>query len=267
MSSQKYSGIGISLSEIPATQILTACFAGPTSILTKVNRSRFGIFYKTQGSSELHIGKESWLFDKDHVVIIPKGCTYTIYPRELGKTIMIEFECAPDFVWDASRAYGYHISNPAMFSKLFCEAEHVWTFKKTAFRNRCLSILYQIFAELERDSARSYLDNRIYQAIRRAQSHLEAHYSDPELDIATLAEVAGLSQSYFRRLFTEIYKLSPGQYISLIRMEKAKDLLSGGSCSVGEVAEMVGYSNIYYFSGAFKKAVGMSPSDYARQMG
>ena len=63
-----------------------------------------------------------------------------------------------------------------------------------------------------------------------------------------------------------MYKLSPGQYISLIRMEKAKDLLSSGSCTVGEVAEMVGYSNIYYFSSAFKKAVGTSPSDYIRQM-
>ena len=179
---------------------------------------------------------------------------------------MIEFDCAPDFTYDASRAYSFRISNPSLIARLFTEAEHAWTFKKTAFRNRCLSALYTIFAELERDNVRSYIDSHLQNAVRQAQSYLEAHFSDPELDVTVLAEVAGLSLSYFRRLLTEIYRLPPGQYISLIRMEKAKDLLSSGSCSVGEVAEMVGYSSIYYFSGAFRKAVGVSPSEFARQM-
>jgi len=258
--------IGLSLSEIPATQILNAIFCGPKTPLPTTNRRRFGIFYKLSGISEMQNDAGSWIFDQDHVVIIPKGCTYTIYPRKLGQTIMIEFDCAPDFTYDASCAYSFRISNPSLIARLFTEAEHAWTFKKTAFRNRCLSSLYTIFAELERDNVRSYIDSHLQNAVRQAQNYLEAHFSDPELDVTVLAEVAGLSLSYFRRLFTEIYRLPPGQYISLIRMEKAKDLLSSGSCSVGEVAEMVGYSNIYYFSGAFRKAVGVSPSEFARQM-
>ena len=260
------SAIGFNIPEVSVTQILTAAITSPRSITFITNRRRFGIFYKLSGASEMQNDAGSWIFDQDHVVIIPKGCTYTIYPRELGQTIMIEFDCAPDFVWDASRAYSFRISNPSLIARLFTEAEHVWTFKKTAFRNRCLSALYTIFAELERDNVRSYIDSHLQNAVRQAQSYLEAHFSDPELDVNTLAEVAGLSPSYFRRLFTEIYRLPPGQYISLIRMEKAKDLLSSGSCSVSEVAEMVGYSSIYYFSGAFRKAVGVSPSEFARQM-
>jgi len=254
------------MSEIPVTSLLNATHYLVHSILFTTNRHRFGIFYKLSGVSEMQNDAGSWIFDQDHVVIIPKGCTYTIYPRELGQTIMIEFDCAPDFTYDASRAYSFRISNPSLITRLFTEAEHAWTFKKTAFRNRCLSALYNIFAELERDNVRSYIDSHLQNAVRQAQNYLEAHFSDPELDVTVLAEVAGLSLSYFRRLFTEIYRLPPGQYISLIRMEKAKDLLSSGSCSVGEVAEMVGYSNIYYFSGAFRKAVGVSPSEFARQM-
>lgn len=256
----------LSLSELPITQILAVSINNPVNIAFYKSRRCFGIFYKFEGISEARIGQESWIFDKDHVVILPKNASYEIYPKVKGRTLKIEFACDESFSCDISKIYSYRISNPALMYKLFSETERIWTFKKTAFRNRCLSLLYQIIAELERDLSRSYLPARQYEAIRAAQTYLEENYADPGLDIARLSEVAGLSKSYFRRLFTEVYKLSPGQYISMIRMEKAKDLLTLGMYSVGEVAQLVGYTNIYYFSGAFKKAVGCPPSDFAERL-
>ena len=85
------SAIGFNIPEVSVTQILTAAITSPRSITFTTNRRRFGIFYKLSGISELQNDAGSWIFDQDHVVIIPKGCTYTIYPRELGQTIMIEF--------------------------------------------------------------------------------------------------------------------------------------------------------------------------------
>ncbi|MBQ8510443.1 MAG: helix-turn-helix transcriptional regulator [Clostridia bacterium] len=257
---------GLDITHIPVTRVTSAVYIRPNNILFTKNRRCFGIFYKLEGASECRIGSQSWIFDQSHVIILPMGCTYEIYPHEVGRSVMIEFLCSPDFEYDVSKVYSYELSNPGIIARLFSEAERVWTFKKTAFQNRCQSILYQIFAELEQESTRSYINSKVSAPIHAAQNYLESHYNDPALNTATLAEIAGLSQSYFRKLFLQIYRMSPGQYIQMIRMEKAKDLLGMGGYNVGEVAELVGYANIFYFSNAFKKAVGTSPSEYAARL-
>ena len=61
--------------------------------------------------------------------------------------------------------------------------------------------------------------------------------------------------------------MSPNQYIKTLRMNRAKDLLKTGLLSISEVAEQGGFADIYYFSKAFKRAVGMNPTAYKNQSG
>ena len=53
-------------------------------------------------------------------------------------------------------------------------------------------------------------------------------------------------------------------YLTELRMNKAKKLLCGDECSVQDVAEQVGYRDLKYFSRLFKKTTGISPSDYKK---
>jgi YesN/AraC family two-component response regulator len=90
--------------------------------------------------------------------------------------------------------------------------------------------------------------------------HMTMHFSE-NLSIADLAEREKISVSYLVRIFKEITNQTPITYLNNIRMNKAKQLLADG-CSVTETSENVGFSDVYYFSRAFKKYVGITPSKY-----
>lgn len=60
--------------------------------------------------------------------------------------------------------------------------------------------------------------------LRRARDHADRHSTEP-LDLAAMAQVAGMSKFHFQRLFTATYGLSPAAYLSRRRVERAQDLL------------------------------------------
>ena len=73
-----------------------------------------------------------------------------------------------------------------------------------------------------------------------------------------------MSDPVFRREFREIAGLSIGQYHIMVRMSKAKELLSETSLPIEEIAYQVGYENVYLLHRLFKARTGMSPSEYRK---
>ncbi len=97
--------------------------------------------------------------------------------------------------------------------------------------------------------------------LRRARDHVDRHYAEP-LDLAALAEVAGLSKYHFQRLFKATYGLSPAAYLSQRRVERAQDLLRATNLTVTEVCHAVGFSSLGSFSARFRELVGETPSAF-----
>jgi AraC-like DNA-binding protein len=100
--------------------------------------------------------------------------------------------------------------------------------------------------------------------LRRARDHADRHYAEP-LDVAALAERAGLSKYHFLRLFTATYGVTPGEYVSRRRIERAQDLLRATNLTVTEVCHAVGFSSLGSFSSRFRAVVGESPSQFQRR--
>lgn len=98
---------------------------------------------------------------------------------------------------------------------------------------------------------------------RQARSIIMSHLDEP-WTIDDMANLLGLSPSRFSHIYTSIFHISPKQNLLNERMNQAKLLLLSQNYSIGEVAEKVGYDNIYHFSKQFKKVVGVSPSEYRR---
>ena len=74
----------------------------------------------------------------------------------------------------------------------------------------------------------------------------------------------GFNATYFSTLFKKETGQNFTDYLTELRIGKARELLSGDKVSVQDVAEMVGYSDLKYFSRLFKKSTGVSPSDYKK---
>ncbi len=84
-------------------------------------------------------------------------------------------------------------------------------------------------------------------------------YLDRPLQLAELAEVAGISQYYFCRSFKQLMGVAPYQYALQQRMEKAKDLLRQRKFTIAEIAVQVGCSDQSRFTKQFKKHIGVTP--------
>ncbi|MGN7409424.1 helix-turn-helix domain-containing protein [Sporosarcina sp. SAFN-010] len=91
--------------------------------------------------------------------------------------------------------------------------------------------------------------------------HMDLHYND-DFQVEDMARHSGVTPTIFFKLFKESTSLSPLQYITRNRIEKARQLLVAGDASIREVANAVGYPDVYYFSRIFKKVVGIPPNRY-----
>lgn len=98
--------------------------------------------------------------------------------------------------------------------------------------------------------------------IRRAREYLEEFYSDHETSLESLADHLGLTPAYLSKLFKAETGRNYSEELAALRIERAKTLLVHTNLRSSEVGARVGYSNPQYFATAFRKATGMSPSEY-----
>jgi AraC-like DNA-binding protein len=101
-----------------------------------------------------------------------------------------------------------------------------------------------------------------YHAERSIERVIEAMRENlsETLTIDDMARIAMFSKFHFSRVFRDSTGMSPGRFLSALRLQKAKHLLATTSLSIADVSNMVGYSSIGTFSSRFKSAVGVAPS-------
>ena len=80
-----------------------------------------------------------------------------------------------------------------------------------------------------------------------------------------MAEKCNISEVYFRKIFTETYKITLKQFIVDIRINKAKQLLSEGFLKIGAIADLCDFSNQYNFCRLFKEKTGFTPTEYMKR--
>ena len=87
---------------------------------------------------------------------------------------------------------------------------------------------------------------------------------DRALCLRTMAEIANLSPYHFARTFREVTGIPPGEFLTAVRLERAKRLLVGTDLSVAEVCFEVGYESVGTFATRFKDLVGLPPGRMRR---
>lgn len=108
-------------------------------------------------------------------------------------------------------------------------------------------------------------EENIHSLVEQARDYIRNHLSE-ELSVTGIAQMLFLTPSYFSRLFKKVSHEGCNDYIVRLRMEKAQYLLESTNMKTGEIALIVGYPNKNYFSLAFKKHSGLSPTSYRERV-
>lgn len=129
-------------------------------------------------------------------------------------------------------------------------------YSTAALKEDCLSYGLQCIRESTLAPSDSLLCGRVIEYIRK-------NYADTSLSVAKIAAHFQLHPTYLGSVFKKAEHSSLLQYISEVRIEEAKKLLTKTDMKISEIAESIGFSDIYYFSKRFKKITGYTPKEYA----
>ena len=109
--------------------------------------------------------------------------------------------------------------------------------------------------------------NKNRSILRTAVDFIDSHYMEEDISLNTVANVANVSANHFSALFSQNMGQTFTEYLTDLRMNKAKELLRCTAMRSSEIAGEVGYKDAHYFSYLFKKTQGMTPSEYRKMRG
>jgi AraC-like DNA-binding protein len=108
-------------------------------------------------------------------------------------------------------------------------------------------------------------DNTEPPAITRAKQFIQENQSE-DLSLGQVAKAVNTSTFYFCKMFKKATGLNFTDYVSRLRIEKAKNLLLNRNLRVSEIAYEVGFQSLTHFNRVFKKIMGQSPTEYREQL-
>ena len=192
------------------------------------------------------------------VVYAPQGAEYAVTFYDFapgGCTIGINF-----FLRDAEDSLLFSenvkiFKNESRLRLLFEEMENLSRdFRTLPLQNKIglLRILQALYSSVNKAE---------YPVIQKGVNHLNRYYADNE-PVSRLAALCNVSEVYFRRLFKAQTGLSPTEYRTKLKLEKARQYLEYGDVSVREISEILGYSTVSHFIKQFKQFFGQTPVAY-----
>ncbi len=130
---------------------------------------------------------------------------------------------------------------------------------------RLLRVHRQIYKEVEALGAvRASTREELYRRLYRARDYAHAMF-DQSITLDEMAQIACLSPNHFLRTFRQVFRQSPHQYLTALRLERAKKLLAGTALPVTEVCYAVGFASLGSFSWLFRRRFGVSPEAYRQR--
>lgn len=245
---------------------------GPRHIYGPTVRSGFMLHYILSGSGEFTSANKVWsLRQGDFFFIVP------------GEIIKYEADCKMpwSFYWMGFRGTlvtellqrcrlsaenpVFHENQPGRIKNAFSEIIEISTLggdSDILITAKLIEILYLLCHQFPiNDDITPQNPKRI--AVQ-AMQYIRNHY-DRNIKIEEVAHYLNIDRTYLHRLFVQEFQKSPKEYLTRIRIDKAKMLLLDTGYSIATIAFSVGYQDALLFSKVFRNATGYTPSEYRQQ--
>ena len=232
-----------------------------------VSISTYKLFYIFRGSCVFRIDGNDFLLAEDASVMIFPFQKYEITESSQIKFFWIEFSGFQASVLIAQTAFSRKTPTvgrlgQAGFEYLFeypnCSSRTLYDNYRN---NAVLLLIFSYYLEhypVGKDKESEYL--------KEASELIRQNYSDPSFNVQKLADLMQIDRSYLYRIIKDSIGISPVEFLTNCRISIAEMLLIKESLSVKEVAFAVGYTDQLYFSRAFKRLSGSSPSEHRKRV-
>ena len=236
-------------------QILTVDrFLHKNGIFEVKSRPYAALSFRVNGTGAFEIGNTRLISKPGDVLFLPANTPYKV-EYSVSESIVVHFEHCNYF-----EAENVCFENRLEIATRFQRLLEAWNGQHSV--NQAKSIIYDILDKMSNDQKTSIGDTSVATCVR----YIDTHFSDPKIEIETVCGVAFISVSSLQRGFAKYFGMSPKQYLIQLRMNRALELLTENKLSVKEISFVCGFTDEKYFSRAFKKRYGCSPSQLKNNM-
>lgn len=208
---------------------------------------------------------ETLVCHADELIYLPKGANYTAkFDNEQSNVNTGVY--AVNFLLNNNEAFSpktIQVKAKTTLHAAFSKMNVAWRKKDVAYRDDCFSLFYKILKTIKTDLANYAPMQKLRDVLAPALRFIDERHTTEQITSAQLASLCNVSEPYLRKLFHNLFGVSPIVYIRNLKIEYAKELLLSAEYSVTEIAMITGFNDAAYFSREFKKATGITPNGYA----
>lgn len=232
------------------------------------------IGYCVWGKGELILNKDTYHYQNGTFTLIPHNvlhgtnsegaCHWEYLFFDVEEIIKENYRDDPE---KAEKITAYIAQNGKIYEKseepylcnLILMVFELMKNKKRYYKETIKGILLAIAMQLAAENEEKGHDiSGNISKITPALTYIARHYRE-SIRIQDMANCCHLSETHFRRVFHEDMNMTPVEYINLVRIQMACDLMRKGNEHMEQVAQRVGYETISTFNRNFRKIIGMSP--------
>lgn len=224
------------------------------------DRADTGLIYVLHGSARYVTGDGAFDVAADHLFCLAKRARYEYNVWDGYDVRYVNFD-----VTEPTDLFGCGVAlrdAKRDCAEAFRRLHTLYAHREVTMPLACRVVLDQLLQTLVRAQQTQYAPSDRYRVVQAAMAYMDRHFADPALRMEKVAAEVGVSDGQLRRLFRALYRRSPGQYLHGLRTDHAQQLLTETELPVGEIALRCGYTSLYYFSDAFRRATGAAPTDY-----
>jgi AraC-like DNA-binding protein len=239
---------------------------------------RFEVLIIDEGAMLARIAGEEFVAKAGDIIIVNPGCTHEGMAIEELSYRVLMFEFVAQFAQDktAYRLLRPFVNHVSVFMPLIHDAElmvvidqifDVTRGKRTGYQLMQVSLVYHFLSLLfERHQDTRYVRPVAEGRLRQVIEYIADHYCE-DISSASISEMFGYDESYFCRLFKSVVGVRPMEYIRVLRLEKARRLLTNEKKGISKVALECGFSDVNYFTRCFRRHYGITAGEYRKKDG
>ena len=230
-------------------------------------RADWLLFYVFKGKETFILDKTETADEGSFIIFKPGEVQNHFYEGEkTAEFYYVHFTLDEELPFELETSKIYNTKPSARIVELFEDILSELQLKRTLYEAHCIGKLLEIFTSLKRKTeSKTDSQKEDFGKIAFVVQHIHKNYNKNE-SLDFYAELCALSKFHFLRKFEETTGMTPIAYKNKLRIDHAREMLEEGFLLINEISEMVGYSSPAYFSDAFKKETGFSPSEYKKQL-